>query len=1156
MKTPLRVLIVEDSEIDAELVLRQLEESEYSIHFERVETAKHMKAALEKQTWDIVISDYKLPGFNAPAALALLQKTKLDIPFIVVSGNIGEEDAVELMKAGAHDYLMKDKLARLVPLIKRELTEAQMRRRQKKVEEEGLLLAQTVKSVKDCISITDLDSNILFVNDSFLATYGYTEAELLGKNISIVRSSMVSSKESDTIQSGTMKKGWHGEIHNRRKNGTEFKVELWTSVVMNSSGSPIAMVGVARDITERKQAEETLAKEQFLMNMLMDNVPDHIYFKDKESRFIRINKSQAMRFGLSDPAEAVGKTDFDFFTEQHARPAFEDEQKIIKTGQPLIGLEEKETWPDGSETWVTTTKMLLRDKDGEIIGTFGISKDITERKRAEEALRQSQESYRRLFEDHSAVKIIIDPDTGLIFDANHAAAQYYGWTREELKQMKIEQINTLSPEEVKIEMEKALAQKRIQFEFRHRRADGSVRDVEVFSSKIEIGGKVMLHSIIHDITERKRIEKALSESQALYHSFVEHMPAGIFRKDSEGRFVFVNSYFCQLKGLKADEIVGKTPHEMAAYEAAIENFRTPDTMGIQRTLADEGTEHHRLIMSTGRSIELEEIYPQPDGTTRYYQVVKSPVFASDGKIIGTQGIQFDITERKKAEIELKESEDRYRRLVEFSPDAIAVHSEGKIVYVNPAAIMLLGASSASELVGKPFLDIIHPDCRDSVHQQIIAVMKEEYAFPLTEQKFIRLDGSIVDVEVAAIPIIFKEKRAMQIVVRDISEQKKLQTQLLQTQKIQSIGTLAGGIAHDFNNILGIILAYSSLLNRSQLSPDKFANSITAINQAVQRGAALVRQILTFARKTDIVFEPMNISELIHELLSMLEQTFPKTITFSENIADSLPLIFADRTQVHQALLNLCVNARDAMPDGGSISIAAGKHTREQITQQFPSANEEAYVCLTVTDTGKGMDEATCVRIFDPFFTTKEKGKGTGLGLSVVYGVIQAHHGFIDLKSEPGRGTTFRLFFPVIASNIQTIDSQHSTESFEIGGIETILFVEDEEMLIQMVNFLLESKGYNVLCARDGLEAVNIYQSHKQEIALVITDMGLPVLTGSDEFKRLKEINPNVKVVFASGYFEPDIKSELLKDGAKGFIQKPYEPNDILRIIRQVLDQKA
>jgi signal transduction histidine kinase/ActR/RegA family two-component response regulator len=428
---------------------------------------------------------------------------------------------------------------------------------------------------------------------------------------------------------------------------------------------------------------------------------------------------------------------------------------------------------------------------------------------------------------------------------------------------------------------------------------------------------------------------------------------------------------------------------------------------------------------------------------------------------------------------------------------------------------------------------------------------------LTEQKFIRLDdGSIVDVEVAAMPIVYKEKSAMQLVVRDISEQKKLQGQLLQTQKIQSIGTLAGGIAHDFNNILGIILAYSSLLDKSKLTPDKFSVSIIAINQAVQRGAALVRQILTFARKTDILFEPTDIPELIHELLSMLGQTFPKTITFSESIEKSLPFILADRTQIHQALLNLCINSRDAMPQGGSISISAGKQTKEQIYQKFPDAREKEYVCLTVTDTGKGMDEATRQRVYDPFFTTKEKGKGTGLGLSVVYGIVQAHHGFIDVKSDMGRGTTFRLFFPVPVISEQTAVSQQSVESYEIGGTETIMFVEDEELLLQMVSFLLESKGYKVLCARDGLEAVNIFLSHKQEIALVITDMGLPVMTGTDEFKKLREIDPNVKVIFASGFFEPDIKSELQKDGDNGFIQKPYDPNDILRMIRQVLDKKA
>lgn len=905
MKTPLRVLIVEDSENDAELILRQLKKADYLVQYERVETAKDMKAALEEQAWDIVISDYKMPQFDAPTALELFKKSEIDIPFIVVSGTVGEEIIVKLMKSGAHDYMMKNKLTRLAPVVRRELAEAQMRRQHKKIEEESVLLAQAVKSTRDCISITDLDNNILFVNDSFIATYGYSEAELIGKNISIVRSPTVTSDESKAIQSGTIKHGWHGEIINRHKNGSLFTIELWTSVVKNKSGKPIAMVGIARDIIERKRAEE-----------------------------------------------------------------------------------------------------------------------------------------------------------------------------------------------------------------------------------------------------------ALQESQALYKSFVEHLPGSVFRKDSEGRFIFVNSLFCQLRGLKEDEILNKTPSELAAYEKAIESTRTSEMKGVQYTLAEQDADHHKLIMQTAKSIEVDEVYPQPDGTTKYYHVVKSPVFAADGKIIGSQGVQFDITERMKSEVKMLESEERYRRLVEFSPDAIAVHCDGKFEYVNPAAITLLGANSASELIGRPFFDFIHPDYRDSIHQQIIAVMKEDYAIPLTEQKFLRLDGSVVEVEVAALPIVYKEKKAMQIVVRDISENKKLQNQFLQTQKIQSIGTLAGGIAHDFNNILGIILAYSSLLEKNKLAPEKFAVSINAINQAVQRGAALVRQILTFARKTDITFEALDISELIHELLSMLEQTFPKTITFSENIASSLPLIITDRTQVHQALLNLCINARDAMPHGGSISITAEIQMKEQVAQQFPTANEESYLCLTVADTGKGMDEATCLQVFDPFFTTKEKGKGTGLGLSVVYGVVQAHHGFIDLKSKPNIGTTFRLFFPVPVMNKQSVDSQQSIEPFEIGGTETILFVEDEELLINMVSLLLESKGYSVICACNGLEAVNIYQSKKQKIDLVVTDMGLPVMTGTDEFKKLMEFDPDVKVIFASGYFEPDVKSELLKDGAKGFIQKPYEPSDVLRIIRNVLDQKV
>jgi CheY-like chemotaxis protein len=294
---------------------------------------------------------------------------------------------------------------------------------------------------------------------------------------------------------------------------------------------------------------------------------------------------------------------------------------------------------------------------------------------------------------------------------------------------------------------------------------------------------------------------------------------------------------------------------------------------------------------------------------------------------------------------------------------------------------------------------------------------------------------------------------------------------------------------------------------------------------------------------------------VHELFSMLKQTFPKVISFKENFEKALPCILADRTQIHQALLNLCVNARDAMPNGGIITISGKMEALEQVQIRFPAADQYFYLRVSVSDTGGGMDEATRIRAFDPFFTTKPVGKGTGMGLSVVYGIVHSHHGFVDVESELGKGTAFHLYFPIHEIGRDKTQIHKPIEPYEIGGTETILLVEDEELLIEMVSLMLESKGYTVLCARDGQKAIDLYRENKDKIDLVLTDMGLPELTGIDEFRKLKEINPNLKAVFASGFFDPDVKSELLKAGAKGFIQKPYEADDILRIVREILDKK-
>ncbi|MEK6571246.1 MAG: PAS domain S-box protein, partial [Bacteroidota bacterium] len=522
---------------------------------------------------------------------------------------------------------------------------------------------------------------------------------------------------------------------------------------------------------------------------------------------------------------------------------------------------------------------------------------------------------------------------------------------------------------------------------------------------------------------------------------------------------------------------------------------------------------------------------------------------------------FDITERERAQTAVRQSEEKYRTLFEESKDVVFIStSEGRFLDINPAGVELFGYSSKEELLQIDIARDLYCDSAD----------RETYQRTLMQQGFVkdwelvlkRKDGQkLVILESTNIvrgdegnPVSFRG------IMRDVTEQKQLEQQLIQSQKMESIGTLAGGIAHDFNNILAIILGYASLLKRRFLpllgdqptdGQAKLYHSIEEIDKAVQRGARLVQQLLTFARKTDVLFESVNVNSTIEELAKMLVETFPKTITFSLNLDKVTPPIVADVSQLQLALLNLSVNARDAMPDGGTLSIATSTVTNGAVRQRFPEASAEKYVLISVADTGTGMDETTRIRIFEPFFTTKERGKGTGLGLAVVYGIVKNHNRFIDVESELGRSTVFSLYLPVCQKTHRFVEKQAPEEI--PGGSETLLVVEDEETLLKLLQDLLQEKGYRVLAAKNGIEAVEKYKKRQDKIALVLTDLGLPILSGWDAFRQMKEINPKVKVIIASGYLDPNAKSELLKHGAKDFVQKPYEPNEILEKIREVLD---
>jgi signal transduction histidine kinase/ActR/RegA family two-component response regulator len=384
-----------------------------------------------------------------------------------------------------------------------------------------------------------------------------------------------------------------------------------------------------------------------------------------------------------------------------------------------------------------------------------------------------------------------------------------------------------------------------------------------------------------------------------------------------------------------------------------------------------------------------------------------------------------------------------------------------------------------------------------------------------------------------------------------TKRKRLQQQLVQAQKMEGLGTLAGGIAHDFNNILAIILGYTNKLESSRSKPHEFPGAIKIIKEAVERGAALVQQLLTSARQTEARFSSVDLNALVRELERMLQATFPKTINFNLELAPDLPVITADKSQLHQVLLNLCVNARDAMPAGGTLTLATSITPGPELTEMFSGVTADSYACIRVRDTGIGMSRQVKSHIFEPFFSTKERGKGTGLGLSVVYGVVNNHRGFVQVESEPGAGTSFIVYLPVKHLAAEQLGGDRTGVPRQ-DIPQTILLVEDEEMLRELGVSILESEGFRVLAAKDGVEAVALFETHCDEIGLVVCDLGLPRLGGREAFLKMKESRPGVRAIVASGYLEPAIRSEMLKAGVIDTIQKPYDFNDLLAKIRSII----
>ena len=769
--------------------------------------------------------------------------------------------------------------------------------------------------------------------------------------------------------------------------------------------------------------------------------------------------------------------------------------------------------------------------------SFDIMYSIENIKREEERKRL-QIDRDRMFNYSVDMLAIIGFDSYLK-QINPAWSRILGWTNEELMQRSFFDFVNPDDRESTRKFAAGLAEGKTAYAFENRCACKDGSDKWLSWNCVPLVEEKMIFAVIRDITDQKRD----SEQLLIRNSAIESSISAIGLADMQGKIFYVNGAFLKLWGYDSSrDVLGKN----------ISRFSISD----ERLLAAVRT------MMTGKGFLGESKGNRRDGTSFDFEISASVVKSGLGEPICMMASFMDITERKRSEEklniayeDLKRSEEKYRSLFEQSKDAIIMaNNDGSLIDANPVAVELLGFDSKDEFIGTNMGDIYaNPEDRRALLEVLDFdryVKEREFVLKKKSGELITVSSSITAVHDVANHLV-----SILGIFHDVTKEKSLEAQLVQAQKLESLGTLAGGIAHDFNNILGIIMGYSGLMDKENPQPEKISKSVDAIQKAAERGTALVNQLLTFARKGESVYERVQVNDVVVEILKLLKEILPKTIEVVSVTDPALPLISADPAQLHQVLMNLCINSRDAMANGGTLKIRTEKLEGDSLVRTFPAALPGKYIVLAVSDTGTGMDEETKKRIFDPFFTTKEVGKGTGLGLALVHSIVANHEGFVDVATQLGMGTTFFIYLPVKEHKMDHVETADATLQDVPGGRETVLLIEDEEMLRDLVKTVIESKGYNVLTASDGEEGIDLFERRHDEIDVVISDLGLPKISGEEVLKRIRLIAPSARLVAASGFIEPEVKSSLLDIGVTRIVQKPYMISEILKTVREVIDKQ-
>ena len=881
-----------------------------------------------------------------------------------------------------------------------------------------------------------------------------------------------------------------------------------------------------------------------LQASIFASIQDGLCILDKDFRILRVNPTMEKWYSHALPL--VGQTCHQAYygrSEPCERCA---SRSAMETGETAMEVITK-MGPNGETVgWLDCYSFPLLDADtGKVNGVIAYKRDITARKQAEDSLQKEQDFISALFNTIAALVLVRDP-WGHIIRINHAFEKTTGYSLDEVKGRYFWDIFVI-PED----MEKAKTR------FVNLQASTSPvtgqkylvtrkgeRRLIAWSDTTLVDKNGMVEYLIStgiDITGKKKAEDLLRESEKRYKMLFESAPDAILIMEAEGenagQIVAANQAAAAMHGYSVLDI-----QELNIADLASRNNPGPFTGWMPRILA-------------GEWIKEEIFHRRQDGSVFPVEIHAGLMELEEHKYI--LAFDRDISERKRGEEALREAHQTLQALIQAAPLAIFVLDlEGKIKLWNPAAELLFGWKE-KEVLGRLLPTVPKEELKGS--KKLLKSMLAGDFLHGRELRRLRKDGTAIDISVFTAPLYDAQGQITGVMAlnSDITESKRLKEQLLQSQKMEVVGRLAGGVAHDFNNLLTAITGYSELVLNFMDEDNPLRQDVAEIRKAGDRAASLTRQLLAFSRKQVLQPKVLDLNKVVENLGNMLQRLLPSDIELVISPAPNLGRVMADPGQIEQVILNLAINARDAMPQGGKLTITTGNvNLDDSHARSLMDVEPGPYVIMNVSDTGCGMDPETRSHIFEPFYTTKETGKGTGLGLSTVYGIVKQSGGHIAVQSKPGDGSTFKIYLPRINRVMEPATPASPSSTARYQGQETILLVEDEDGVRQLVSTVLKRHGFQVLEARHGSDALELIAGHSGPIHLVLTDVVMPGMGGKELAERLKPMHPDMKVLYMSGYADYAHLNQGLPDQEIYYLQKPFEAHGLLQRVRELLDTPA